>query len=141
MQPGPRPDRHTPYLESLEGDAVNLFFVPALLAVVFSFVVAVVWLEARRKERQAFYFSEMVKKIGETSDTAAGNFLRENERNKRSRIREGMTIAGLVGSLAALGLMIFLYAMVPAPVYLVALIPMLSCAGLLIYALFLAPRD
>lgn len=120
---------------------MNLFFVPALLAVVFSFVVAVVWLEARRKERQAFYFSEMVKKIGETSDTAAGNFLRENERNKRSRIREGMTIAGLVGSLAALGLMIFLYAMVPAPVYLVALIPMLSCAGLLIYALFLAPRD
>jgi hypothetical protein len=120
---------------------VNLFFVPALLAVVFSFVVAIVWLEARRKERQAFYFSEMVKKLGETSDTAAGSFLRENERIKRSRIREGMSIAGIVGSLAALGLMIFLHAIVPAPVYLVGLIPMLSCVGLLIYALFLSPRD
>ena len=121
---------------------MNLFFIPAILAVVFSSVVAIVWLEARRKERQAFYYSEMVKKLGETSDTAAGDFLRENERIKRSRIREGMTIAGLVGCLAALGLMIFLYAIVPdLPVYLVALIPMLSCAGLLIYARLMFPRD
>jgi hypothetical protein len=120
---------------------VNLFFIPALVAVVCSFVVAIVWLEARRKERQAFYYSEMVKKIGETSDTAAGNFLRENERIKRSRIREGLSIAGLVGSLAALGLMIFLHAIVAAPVYLVGLIPMLSCLGLLIYARFMSPRD
>jgi len=67
--------------------------------------------------------------------------LRETERIKRSRIREGMTIAGLVGSLAAAGLMIFLHAIVSEPVYLVALIPMLSCLGLLIYALFLSPRD
>jgi hypothetical protein len=120
---------------------VNLFFLPALLAVIFSFVVTIMWLEARRKERQAFYYSEMVKKIGETSDTAAENFLRENERIKRARIREGMSIAGLVGSLAALGLMIFLYAIVPAPVYLVGLIPGLSCLGLLIYARFMSPRD
>jgi hypothetical protein len=121
---------------------LNLLFIPAVIAIVFSSVVAIVWLEARRKERQAFYYSEMVKKIGETSDTAAVGFLRETERIKRSRIREGMTIAGLVGSLAALGLMIFLHAIVTGvPVYLVALIPMLSCVGLLIYARFMSPRE
>jgi hypothetical protein len=120
---------------------VDLFFVPALLAVIFSFVVAIVWLEVRRKERKAFYFSETVKKLGEASPGSATDYLRETERIKRSRIREGMTIAGLVGSLAAAGLMIFLHAIVSEPVYLVALIPMLSCLGLLIYALFLSPRD
>lgn len=116
-------------------------FVPALLAVIFSFVIAVIWLEARRKERQAFYFSDMIKKIGESSSTAATDFIRENERIKWLRIREGMSIAGLVGSLAAAGLMIFLHAIVEEPVYLVGLIPGLGCVGLLIYARFMAPRD
>lgn len=117
-------------------------FVPAIIAVVFFSLVAMVWIEARRKERQAFYFSEMVKKIGESSDTAAAQFLRENARIKRVRMREGMTIAGLVGTLAALGLMIFLHGIVTEqPVYLVALIPLLSCAGLLAYARFMFPLE
>jgi hypothetical protein len=54
-----------------------------------------------------------------------------------------MTIGGLVGSLAAVGLMVALHGITSqiAPVYLVGLIPLLPSAGILIYARFLAPRD
>lgn len=120
----------------------GLIFVPVLAAVFFTFVVALVWLAARRKERQAFYFSETVKKLSDSGGSSAADFLREYERTKSRRIREGMTIAGLVGSLAAVGLMIFLHAISQGPpIYLVALIPLLACVGLLISARFLVSRE
>jgi hypothetical protein len=111
------------------------------LGVIFLFVVALVWLGARRKERQDFYLSEMVKKISASSGESAAEFLREYERTKSRRRREAMIIGGLMGSFAAVGLMIFLRGLVSLPVYRVGLIPLLPCLGLLIYALFFASRD
>jgi fructose-specific phosphotransferase system IIC component len=111
------------------------------LGVIFLFVVALVWLGARRKERQDFYLSEMVKKISASSGESAAEFLREYERTRSRRRREAMIIGGLVGSFAAGGLMIFLHGLVSLPVYRVGLIPLLPCLGLLIYALAFAPRD
>lgn len=122
--------------------AVALILVPVVFAVIFTFVVALVWVEARRKERQAFYFSETMKKLAESGGGAAAEFLREYERRKSRRIRDGMTIAGLVGSLAAVGLTVFLYAISEGPpIYLVGLIPLLACVGLLISARFLVSRE
>ena len=111
------------------------------LGVIFLFIVTLVWLNARRKERQDLYLSEMVKKIAETSAASAAEFLRDYERAKRQRRREAMMLGGLIGSFAAIGLMIFLHGLGPLPVYRVGLIPLLPCLGLLVYALLLARRD
>lgn len=111
------------------------------LGVIFRFIVALVWLNARRKERQDYYLSEMVKQIAASSGDSAAEFLREHERTKKQRRREALTLAGLVGSLAGAGLMIFLHGIGPLPVYRIGLVSLLPCLGLLIYARFLAPRD
>ena len=111
------------------------------LAMFLAFIVALVTVNARRKERQAFYLSEMIKKIGDASGSSAMDFLREHERMKRRNAREAMTVAGLVGSLMALGLMIFLHGTDIPGVYRVGLIPLLPSLGLLIYGRLLAPRE
>lgn len=121
--------------------AALLLFQVASGTVVLLFVVALVWLGARRRERQDFYLSEMVKKLAATSGTSAEDFLREYERAKRQRRREAMTICGVIGALAAAGLMIFLRGLGPLPIYRVGLIPLLPCLGLVIYARFFASRD
>jgi len=55
----------------------------AFFGIIFSFLSIAVWTDARRKEREAFYRSETVKKIAESP--AAGplviEFMREHERN------------------------------------------------------------
>ncbi len=119
--------------------AIHLFEV-ALWLVILLFVVALVWLGARRKERQDFYLSEMVKRIAASSGSAE-DFLHEYERTKSRRRREAMMIGGIVGALAAVGLMIFLHGVATLPVYRVGLIPLLPCVALVIYARFFASRD
>lgn len=119
----------------------GLIFIPVLGVVFFTFIVALVWVEARRRERQAFYFSETVKKLADAGGSSATDFLREYERGKSRRLRDGLTIAGLVGSLAAIGLMVFLHSIKGPPVYLVGLIPLLACVGLLVSARFLLSRE
>jgi hypothetical protein len=120
-----------------------MLFVVAWGAVILTFVAVLAWVGARRKEREAFYLSEIVKNIAASSGGSAAELLREHERTKNQRRREGMTIGGLVGSLAAVGLMIFLHGIVSelAPIYLVGLVPLLPSVGLLVYARFFAPRD
>jgi hypothetical protein len=109
--------------------------------VILLFVGWLAWLNARRRDRQAFYLSEMIKKIAAPSPNAATEFLREYERNNNRRNQQAMTIGGLVGSLAALGLMIFLYSLGSAHVYLAGLVPLLPSIGILIYARFFGPSD
>lgn len=122
--------------------AAMLLFQVASGTVVLLFIVALVWLGARRRERQDFYLSEMVKKLAATSGTSAEDFLREYERTRSQRRREAMTICGVVGVLAAVGLMIFLHGLIgELPVYRVGLIPLLPSLGLVIYARFFASRD
>ena len=120
--------------------AAMMLFEVASAAVLFLFVVALVWLGARRKDREDFYLSEMIKKIAASSGGTAQDFLREYENNKSRRRREAMTIAGIVGALAAIGLMVFLRGLIPLPVYRVGLIPLLPSVGLVIYARFFSAR-
>jgi hypothetical protein len=71
---------------------------------------------------------------------AAVELLREEERIKARKTREGMKIGGLTNLAVGIALMIFLRALVGnEPVYLVGLIPGLIGVALLTYALFLAP--
>ena len=117
----------------------------------FSFISVAAFSEARRREREAHYKSETIKKIAEAQGegaAAAIQFLREEAtRHQEQRIRaavqrrEGMKLGGLVTASVGIGLMIFLRAIVRAePVYLVGLIPLFVGLSLLLYSYFLAPK-
>jgi hypothetical protein len=130
--------------ESVVG--VSVFLVPIVGSIaLFSFLAVAAWSDARRKEREAYYRSETLKKIAESSGEGAKSaleLLREQEKNFVKRRLEGMKIGGLVTAAVGIGLMVFLRGLVhDEPVYLVGLIPLLIGAALLIYPFLLAPKE
>ncbi len=110
---------------------------------VFTFITFSVWFKHRSQEREAFYKAETLRRITEASGEgakAAIDMMREDERLKRIKAREGMKIGGLINIGVGLALIIFLRALVSnEPVYLCGLIPGFIGVALLIYALFMAP--
>ena len=111
----------------------------------FSFLGVASWSEARRKEREAYYTAETLKKISESSGDGAKSaveYLQEQNRNARQRRLEGIKLGGLITAAVGIGLMFFLRGVEhEEPVYLVGLIPLLIGVALLVYAFTLAPRD
>jgi purine-cytosine permease-like protein len=110
---------------------------------VFTFVTFAVFFESKRKERDAFYKSENLRRITEASGEGAKSALdlmREDDRLKRIKAREGMKVGGLINLAVGVALLIFLRALVPnEPVYLCGLIPGLIGVALLVYVFFMAP--
>lgn len=109
----------------------------------FSFLAVASWSDARRREREAYYKSETLKKIAETQGSGASSaieFLREQERNTSRRRREGLKLGGLVTSSVGVGLMAFLHG-IEQEEYLAGLIPLLIGIVLLVYSLLLAPKE
>ena len=93
--------------------------------------------DARRKEREAYYKNDALKKIAESpapSAAAVLEYLREQNRNTARRRREGMKLGGLITTAVGLALLIFLWKLIGPPVYLAALIPLLVGIVLLGYA-------
>ncbi len=128
------------------GPGIALFFFLAVGAVaLFSFLAVGAWSGTRLKEREAYYESEMLKKIAETQGAAANpalEFLREKEKIARAKQGQGIKLGGLVNVGVGVALMIFLRAIVqPDPVYLVGLIPLFIGFALLAYSFFLAPKE
>ena len=128
-------------------EAVAVMLVPIVGSIaLFSFLAVAAWSDARRKEREAYYTSETLKKIAETSGEgakAAMDMLHEQERNFMLRRRDGQRLGGLMTLAVGIGLMVFLKAIVhdePA-VFLVGLIPLLIGTALLLYAYVLAPKQ
>lgn len=115
----------------------------ALFAV---FIPLVVFFESRRKEREAFYRAEMLRRVSEASGEAgkaAIELLREEERLTAVKKIEGMKVGGLVNIGLGVALLIFLRFMIgsgPGSPYLCGLIPAFIGLALLAYALFLAPN-
>jgi len=126
-----------------------LFLFPlVIIVIVFTFTAIVHWSESQRKEREAYYKSETLRRISEASGqgaSAAVELLREDERIKASKTREGLKIGGLINVAVGIGLMIFLHALLggadrqTGSVYLCGLIPGLVGAALLAYVYLLAP--
>ena len=118
-------------------------FIPIIAIVsVFTFVTFAVWFGTRQREREAFYKSETLRRITESSGEgakAAIELLKEEERLKRIKAREGMKVGGLVNLGLGVGLMIFLWALVGPKVALCGLIPGFIGVALLVYVLLLAP--
>jgi hypothetical protein len=130
--------------------------VVAMIAV-FSWLAVASWADARRREREAFYKSETLKKVAESQGPAAAGtleYLREQERNAAQRRAEqarnsawrrleGLKLGGLINVAIGIALMIFLYELLRnhnQEIYLCGLIPLFIGAALLFYAYFLAPK-
>jgi hypothetical protein len=108
---------------------------------VFTFVSFAVWFGTRQKEREAFYKAETLRRITESSGEgakAAIDLLREEERLKRIKTREGIKIGGLVNLGVGVGLVIFLWALAGPKVALCGLIPGFIGVALLVYVFYMA---
>ena len=112
-------------------------FLSIVMVMTFSLVSIVTWLDARRREREAFYRSEMVKKIAEAQGgDAALAFLREEQRIATQRVRDGQRLGGFITLAVGIGMMIFMAGIVHGggPVWLVGAIPALVGVALLVHA-------
>lgn len=111
-------------------EAMSLFGFLAVGAVaVFSMISISVWAEARRKEREAYYKADMLKKVAESPQqgaSAAIEMMRTQQAMITHRTKEGLKIGGMVLVAIGIGLLIFLHALVrDVPVYLCGLLVLL----------------
>ena len=125
---------------------VAAMFVPIVGSIaLFSFLGVASWSEARRKEREAYYTAETLKKISESSGEGAKSaveYLQEQNRSARQRRLEGIKLGGLITAAVGIGVMFLLHGLErEEPVYLAGLIPLLIGVALLVYAFMLVPRD
>lgn len=108
------------------------------------FLPITTWLEARRKEREAYYRTETIRRVTEATSEgakAALELIHEQDRLEGIRKVEGMKLGGLITLAVGIGLGAMLYSLggKEAP-YLVGLIPGLIGVALLVYAFWMAPR-
>lgn len=100
------------------------------------------WMDIQRKEREAYYKTETLRRVTEAPSEgarAALELMRADERMKRIHTREGMKIAGLVNIGVGIGLLIFLHALLPGTaIYLCGTIPGFIGVGFLLYVYVLA---
>jgi hypothetical protein len=111
----------------------------------FGFLGIASWANARRREREAFYRTEVLKKLAEAGpngSSAALEMYREQERAAvRNRV-EFQRLAGLILAAVGVGVMALLKGVARhEAAWLAGLIPTLMGAALLIYSYGLAPRQ
>jgi lipopolysaccharide export LptBFGC system permease protein LptF len=118
-------------------------FVAIVFGVVamFSCFTVMSWLEKRRREREAYYRSETLKRVAEmpgVSPAAVMECMREQEQAIASRRREGLRLGGVTLVAAGVGLLLLLKSL-NAP-FMTGSIPLLIGAAILLYAYVLEPR-
>lgn len=103
----------------------------------------VIWTDARRREREAFCRTELLKKVADNPGGSAQSVLdmmRHAERQAEIRKREGLKLGGLLVIAAGAGLIPFFTMIMPhTPIWAVGLIPLLIGIALYGYVRYLAP--
>jgi len=129
-----------------EVEVMFLFLTVGTISLFSSMAVAL-WAAERRREREAYYKSETIRKIAETQGAGgdvALEYMRELDRSAWRRRREGHKLAGLITLAVGISLILFIGA-VERPdardTYLVGLIPLFIGLALLLYAYLLAPKE
>lgn len=121
-----------------------LFLSVGAVALFVVFIPVVTWLDYRRKEREAYYKSETIRRLAEApGDTAktALELLREEDRLQRRKTIEGLKVGGLITLGVGAALIVFLRSLMgggPGSPYLCGLIPAMVGVGMLVYAFFMA---
>jgi len=128
----------------MNGIGLWVFLSVGAVAMFCVFIPLVTWMDSRRKEREAFYKAETFRRLSEATGEgakAALQLLREEDRLKRIRAREGMKVGGLINVFVGVGLVIFLRMLLgggSGSPYLCGLIPGFVGVAMLIYVFFLA---
>jgi hypothetical protein len=128
---------------------VHLLIVLAVVVApiaLFSFLSVATWSGTRFAEREAYYKSEMMKKIAEVggNGNAALEYLREEDRlrrrNKYDRRKQGLKIGGMINIAVGIALFATLHELVRVRgVALEGLFPLLIGVALLIYVFAMMP--
>ena len=99
-------------MNEFAGPESLLFVFLAVGAVaLFSMISVAVWSESRRKEREAYYRNDMLKRVAESQGpgaAAALTMMQEEARLAAEKTRQGLQIGGLITGAAGLGVVIFL---------------------------------
>jgi Flp pilus assembly protein TadB len=126
----------------LSNIAVFGFLAVGAIALFGIFLPISSWADARRREREAYYKAETLRRIAESTTEgakAAIELMREQERQARLHKREGMKVGGLINLFLGIALTVFIYALLgPHSPYLCGLILVAIGAALLIYVFFMA---
>lgn len=133
-------------MEHLSVDVVAVLIPIVGSIALFSFLGVAAWSDARRKEREAYYRNETLKKIAESSSEGAKSaleLLHEQEAVAIRRKREGIRLGGLITAAVGAGMMIFLRAVAGEEpgAYLVGVIPLLVGIALLLHGYVLGPKE
>lgn len=143
-------------LSILDGDATNtiaagglFFFLSVVMICVFTFISIAVWTEARRKEREAYYKAETMRRMTDTPGEGARvvlEMMREEERIDRQKAafdeakkREGLKIGGIVNLCIGVALYLFMRS-IGGPA-MVGAFPFAVGIALTVYAYALAARQ
>jgi len=132
--------------------ASGLFlFLSVLMVSVFTFVSIAVWTEGRRKEREAYYRAESLRRIAEIPGEGGKYVIemmreeerirQDKERSQDAKKRDGLILSGMVNIGIGVGLGIFLYSLAGrnSP-YLVGLLVVFIGIALLVYAFYFLPK-
>lgn len=124
-------------LHDVIGSAVGVVLPVVTIVAVFTFVAIATWSENRRKEREAYYRNETLRKAieqGGDSAQAVLSMMREEERRQMRRRIEGLRLGGMITTAVGVGVMALLFFLVPGvPVWLAGLIPFLIGLVLTVY--------
>ena len=107
------------------------------------FLSVATWSDNRRREREAFYRAEMVKKISEQAEPGASKALeamRLQDEIDQRRQREGQKLGGLIAAAVGVALTIFILVATGKPGAFVGLIPLAVGVAMLFYVYKLAPK-
>jgi hypothetical protein len=118
-----------------------IFLSIASVALFAVFIPLITYIDNRRKEREAFYRSETIRRIAEASpdsSRATIDLLHAQTRIGLLKTREGMKIAGIINVGVGVALIPFLGALVNWNVGLCGLIPACIGMAMLVYVYILA---
>ena len=119
-----------------------IFLSVGAVALFAVFIPLVSWIDSRRKEREAYYKSETLRRLSESSSDGAKlalEMLREEGRREANKTREGLKIGGLINIGVGVGLIVFLRTLLGAgSAYLCGLIPGFIGVAMLVYVYVMA---
>ena len=118
-------------------------FLSVAAIALFSFLAVTTWSAARRREREAYYKSETVRRVMEmpgATPATVQEFLHGQQAIADRRRREGLKLGGLITTAVGIGIIVFLIGKPGPQIYTVGAIPVIVGGALLAYAYILAPR-
>ena len=124
-------------------DTLALAVLMIGIVALFSFLAVAKWSDNRRREREAYYKNETVRKVMEmpgATPATVQEFVREQQAIADQRRREGLKLGGLITIAAGVGIIVFLIGKPGPRIFTIGAIPLLVGIALMVYAYFLAPR-